>query len=106
MRQDSDDNLRLLRAFDQLPKTIHSTDVFKRHPEVRPEWIMRIIEDPYDEWVETDASGRISRVVAGRVEDASQWIKVILSAQGRLVTAHFDHHLEDRFGGRPWTRNQ
>lgn len=43
MRQDSDDNSRLLRAFDQLPKTIHSTDVFKRHPEVRPEWIMRII---------------------------------------------------------------
>ena len=102
----SDENARLRRAFDLLPKTDHAKDVFERHPEVRPEWVMQIIENPYDEWTETDARSRRSRVIAGRVAGASQWIKVILNPQGQLVTSHFDHHLEDRFGGRPWPQNQ
>ena len=106
MNQQSDENRRLRRAFDRLPKTDHAQDVFERHPEVRPEWVMQVIEDPYEEWTENDARGRHSRVIAGRVVGASQWIKVILNPQGQLITAHFDHHLEDRFGGRPWSQNQ
>ena len=106
MCQRSDEIERLRREFDRLPKTEHAKDVLERHPEVRPEWVMQVIEAPYEEWTENDARGRRSRVIAGRVAGASQWIKVIINPQGLLITAHFDHHLEDRFGGRPWPENQ
>lgn len=106
MRRPAGDDARLRRTFDRLPKTDHANDVFERHPEVRREWVVMVMENPYGEWIETDARGRMSRVVAGRVEGASQWIKVIFNSEGKLITALFDHRLESRFGGRPWPQNQ
>ena len=102
----SAENARLRRAYDMLPKTAHAEFLMERHDDIRPEWVMRIIEDPYDQWVETDNHGRTSQVIAGRIEGASQWIRVVLNLDGELVTAHFDHRLAAKFGGRPWPQNQ
>ena len=97
----SDENARLRRAYDMLPKTAHADPAREQH-EVRREWVAQIIENPYDTWEEIDSEGRPSIVLAGRVEGVSQWIKVVISLDGRLVTAFPDRRLTKRFGERPW----
>ena len=87
MHSDKDENARLRQAFDQLPKTMHGSSLLERHPYMRPEWVMRIIEGPYDQWYEYDIYGRRASVFAGRVEGFSQWIKVALNENGTLVSA-------------------
>ena len=69
---------------------------------MHPEWIMTVIQDPYDQWDEFDIHGRRSMVFAGRVEGFSQWLKVALNENGALVSAFPDWRLQRRFGGRPW----
>ena len=100
------ENARLHRAYDQLPKTMHGSRLLERHPYMRPEWVMRVIEEPYDQWDEYDIYGRRTNVFTGRVEGFSQWIKVVLNENGALVSAFPDWRLERRFGGRPWQNDK
>ena len=85
-----------------LPKTAHAEFLMERHDDIRPEWVMRIIEDPYDQWVETDNHGRTSQVIAGRIEGASQWIRVVLNLDGSwsppISTTDWQQSLEDDRG--------
>ena len=103
----SDEIARLRRAFDRLPKSgSHGRAVTSRHPDMRPEWIMSIIENPYDEWVETDdRTGQNRTVIAGRVPQFRQWIKLVFVGIGdtrELLTAYPDKRLSRKYGGRPW----
>lgn len=106
--EESNDNERLRREFDALPKTPdHGETVLERHPEILPEWVMRIIYDPYGRWQEISASGETSTVLAGRVPEFSQWIRVVLLGDDNLFhTAYPDHRLADLYGGRPWRSAQ
>lgn len=76
------DNARLRRAWEELPKTEHGRHLQSRHPDVRPEWIMRVIEsrDSY-EWIEystTPEEGlRVWRVQVGWVPEIETWIKIV-----------------------------
>ena len=46
--EEPDENERLRREYDALPKTPwHGDDTQERHPDIRPEWVMRVIYDPY-----------------------------------------------------------
>ena len=79
-----------------------------RHPDIKPEWVMRVIEYPYDQWEEITRSGDLRTVIVGRVAQSNQWIKVVFSGIGdsrELITAYQDRRLQKRYGGRPW-RNQ
>ena len=47
----SDDDLerqRLRRVYESLPKTPHGASYPERHPEILPEWIAAIIENPHE----------------------------------------------------------
>ena len=104
---DNGENARLRRAFDRLPKSgSHGSAVTSRHPDVRPEWIISIIEEPYDEWIEThERSGQSRTIIVGRVPQFEQWIKVVFIGVGNsreLLTAYPDRRLSKRYGGRPW----
>jgi hypothetical protein len=66
---------------------------------------MEVIENPVDQWEEVTTQGEIRTILAGRVPNFSQWIKVVLEGSvetGALHTAYGDRRLERRFGGRPW----
>ena len=95
------------RAFEELPKDPHAANWLDNHPDMRPEWVMMVIEQPYSEWVEPDSrTGEPSTILAGRVQASDQWIKVIFKGtdpETRLFkTAYRDRQLRHRFGGRPW----
>ena len=76
-----------------------------RHPGIRPEWVMQIIADPYDQYVDTRPGSEPKTVIVGRVPESRQWIKVVFLGSpetGLFLTAYHDHRLEDDYGGRPW----
>lgn len=103
----SEETRRLRRAFDALPKTTHGEQVLTRHSEVRPEWVMHIVESPYDQWQESDSrTGEPMTILIGRIPNWNRWVKVVFEghspATGRFETAHSDRRLEKRYGGRPW----
>ncbi|MCY3543843.1 MAG: hypothetical protein OXH22_07365 [Chloroflexi bacterium] len=104
---DNGENARLQRAFDRLPKSgSHGSTVTSRHPDVRQEWIISIIEEPYDEWIEThERSGQRKTIVVGRVPEFEQWVKVVFIGVGdnrELLTAYPDRRLSKRYVVRPW----
>jgi hypothetical protein len=92
---------QLRREFDALPKTDpHGMEQQLRHPDIRPEWIMRIIKNPHESWVD-----RGHTILAGRVPEFSRWIKVVFIEDpefGLFNTAYADRRLENYYGGRPW----
>lgn len=92
---------QLRREFDALPKTVpHGMEQQTRHPDIRPEWIMRIIKNPYERWLD-----RGQTVLAGRVPELNRWIKVVFIGNpefGLFNTAYADRRLESYYGGRPW----
>lgn len=96
---------RLLRRYEALPKTEHWIyDSVSRHSDIRPEWIVAVIDDPYEVISELRGLQNVT-VLTGRVPQFSQWIKVVLISEGAelsLFTAYADRRLEDRYGGRPW----
>ena len=102
-----EENRRLRQRFETLPKTAHGELVLARHPDIRPEWVMSIIEEPYDVWNDIDHdTGEPVVIFAGRVPARNRWIKVIYKGHspetGRFETAHFDRRLQRKYGGRPW----
>lgn len=103
---DEDGSLR--REYQELPKTPHGERSERRHPNIQPEWIMRIIRNPYDQWDEVHPrTGEPVTILVGRVPQFSQWIKVVFEGgsveSGSFVTAYADRQLVKRYGGRPWT---
>ena len=96
---------RLRQEYDALPKTPHGVNERRRHEEVQPEWIVRILNDPYDEWPETSTDGELITILVGRVPEFQQWIRIVMlgtRSRGEIHTAYPDRRLEKRFGGRPW----
>ena len=93
---------RLRQAYAAYPKIRgHGETTRQRHSEIQPEWIMSIIENPYDEWLKPD--GR--KNLAGRIPQFNQWIMVILEPHDggwALLTAYANRGLEKKYGGRPW----
>lgn len=106
-----DENLRLLQEYDRLPKVaIHGQEINSRHPDISPEWVTRIINEPYDQWEETDhRTGELRTILIGRVMSFHQWIKVVFSGVGafrKLLTNYPDRRLAQNYGGRPWEIQQ
>ena len=97
---------RLRRQYAALPKTGHGDETIKeRHKDIRPEWVVMVIKDPYDRWPETDDEGLPMTVLVGRVPEYNQWIRVVFYGTpeaGELQTAYPDRRLAKKYGGRPW----
>lgn len=104
---ESESENRLLRQeYDQLPKTeLHGTSNTERHPDVEPEWIMRILADPYDRFEEYRGNTRMT-VIVGRVPQVDQWIRLVFIGDpetGLFHTAYKDRRLARKYGERPWS---
>ena len=104
-------NRRLRQEFDNLPKVSgHGSSAGVRHSDVLPEWIMRIIKEPYDRWEEVNPeNGEVRTILAGRVRQSNQWIKVVFSGTGdslKFITAYQDRRLARKYGGRKWQNQQ
>ena len=106
MTETSDDIARLRREFEELPKVRgHGESVILRHSNIRPEWVIRIIGDPFDRYEERDPAGERQTIIVGRVPESNQWIKLVFIGDpetGILLTAYNDRRLEGKYGGRPW----
>ena len=93
---------RLRQAYDALPKVRgHGETTLQRHSVLQPEWIISIIENPYDQWLKPDRRQNL----VGRIPQFNQWIMVVLEPQDggwALLTAYPHRALEKKYGGRPW----
>ena len=108
MSDSAAENARLLRASHDLPKTSHGEQSERRHSDILPEWIMRVIANPYDQWHEANRrTGEPVTVIVGCVPEFNQWIKVVFEGEsaetGVFVTAYADRQLAKQYGGRPWS---
>ena len=99
---------RLRRAFDAMRKVrVHGEETLERHSDIKAEWIMEIVEKPYDRF-EAYRHGRRRTVIVGRVPQLRQWVSVVFDGDpetGLFLTAYQDSRLEKRYGGRPWQNN-
>ena len=106
MPNDPDEIARLRREFDALPKVPgHGDSALRRHPNIRPEWVMQILQEPFHRYEETGSAGQRCTIVVGRVPQLNQWIKIVFIGEpetGALLTVYNDRRLEDQYGGRPW----
>ena len=96
---------RRQEAYDAYPKTPHGETIPQRHPEARPEWVMSIIENPFDQWPKRGRYGEYRINMAGRVPEFNQWILVVLEYEDeiyRLHSAFPERRMEGKYGGRPW----
>lgn len=97
---------RLRRAFDDLPKVFgHGDSAVIRHPNIRPEWVMQILRDPFHRYEEPGIGRQPDTIVIGRVPESNQWIKLVFIGTpetGALLTVYNDRRLEEQYGGRPW----
>ena len=104
-----EESLRLRQEYEALPKTpAHGAETELPHPNIRPEWVMRIIDAPNDQWEEI-ARGEVRSILVGCVAQFNQWIVVVFIGDtnaGVFHTAYADRRLERRYGGRPWRNAQ
>lgn len=81
-----------------------------RHSDIMPEWIVQVVEDPYDRYEEYTSSGELRTIVVGRVIQSNRWIKVVFIGDpdetGVFLTAYHDKRLIKKYGGRPWLNRQ
>ncbi len=98
--------LQLRREYEALPKVpIHGETTNQRHPDIRPEWVMQVIYDPYDRRQTIMPDGEVRTILVGRVLPFNQWIAVVFLGDeitGALLTCYANRKLSDRYGGRPW----
>ena len=97
--------------FRELRKADRSTEenLRARHPEMKPEWVIQVMENPREQKVET-FRGERRTIMTGRVPEFNQWIVVVLIGDVErdgldnliLLTAYPDRRLEKEYGGRPW----
>ena len=106
MSDEAGESARLRRAFDEMPKTPgHGEIMPQRHGSVRPEWIMRIIAEPYERYEIYTPDGERRTVITGRVPESQQWIMVVFAGDpetGEFLTAYHRKQLARVYGGRPW----
>lgn len=106
MANDPDEIARLHRAFNELPKVPgHGESSVIRHPDIRPEWVMQILREPFHTFEELGSDRQLNTIVIGRVPESNQWIKLVFIGKpetGALLTVYNDRRLEGLFGGRPW----
>lgn len=77
-----------MKYLDQLETTGYYDMVARHsHPEVKDEWIKRVLANPYREVQQND--GRIRYY--GYIEEAEKWIRVI-TEDGKLHNRFLDHH--------------
>lgn len=103
----ADDDIEALRqAFVRLPKVGgHGGTALERHSSIRPEWVMRVIEEPFERYEVHTSYGERRTVITGRVPESSQWIMVVFIGDpetGRFLTAYHNKNLARKYGGRPW----
>ena len=104
---------RLQRRFSELRKADRSIEgnLKDRHPEMKPEWVIQVMEDPYEYEVATSLRGERRTIMYGRVPEYGQWLSVVFIGDiGNdgvdnlvLLTAYPDKRLEKKYGGRPWS---
>ncbi len=108
MPSDPEEIARLRRDFDALPKVPgHGDSALRRHPNIRPEWVMQILREPFHRYEEIGSNGQRHTIIVGRVPELNQWIKIVFIGEpgtGALLTVYNDRRLEDQYGGRPWDR--
>ena len=92
---------RLRSVYEALLKTPHGAIYQERHPEILPEWIAGIIENPHDRWNVLWEDGEIRTILVGSARGFRQWIVVVLMEDGAFQTTYPDRRMEKRFGGRP-----
>ena len=106
MSSDADEIARLRRAFDELPKVPgHGDSALRRHPNIKPEWVMQILREPFHRYEETGDDGQRLTIIVGRVPELNQWIKIVFIGEpetGAFLTVYNDRRLEGLYGGRPW----
>ena len=106
MPSDAEEIARLRREFEALPKVpVHGESALRRHPNIRPEWVMQILREPFHRRDEIGSGGQRHTVIVGRVPQLNQWIKIVFIGDpetGALLTVYNDRRLEDQYGGRPW----
>lgn len=96
---------RLRREYDALPKSLHGQQTTSRHPQIKPEWVVQVINNPYDQKEGVTSRGEPAIILAGRVPEYRHWIKVVLlkTTKGpEYHTAYPDRRLNKIFGGGPW----
>ena len=102
------EDTRLRREYERLPKALgHGGNLLRRHSDLKPEWIMQVINNPYDQWEETTSGGERRTVLVGSVREVREWIKVVFIERDdrtrELLTAYQDRRLAQDYGGKPWT---
>ena len=65
----------------------------RKHPEIRDEWVERVLDNPYHTEVQPDGRMRYY----GYIDEAEKWIRVTIE-DGKLFNRFFDHHALDRWG--------
>ena len=92
---------RLRQAFEALPKVPGDGEsALRRHANIRPECVMRILAEPYGRFEEWQA-GEMRAIIVGRVPESRSWIKVVFVGYpetGVLLTAYNDSRLEGKYG--------
>lgn len=106
MEEPASEIARLREAFERLPKALgHGDSTLQRHSDIRPEWVMQVIAEPYDHYEEIPEGGERYTIIVGRVPESNQWIKVVFIGDpetGLFLTAYSDGRLVRKYGGRPW----
>ena len=101
-----EERAKLRRAFELLPKVArHGETALVRHKLILPEWVMQIIDNPYERYEVYTDEGEWRTVFTGRVTDSLRWIMVVFvgnAETGRFLTAYHNRSLEGKYGGRPW----
>ncbi|MXY20597.1 MAG: hypothetical protein F4Y49_04590 [Dehalococcoidia bacterium] len=67
--------------------------VRQKHPEIRDEWVERVLANPYH--TETQPDGRIRYY--GFIEEAGKWLRLVIE-DGRLHNRFFDRDKLRRWG--------
>ena len=70
-----------------------------KHPEVRDEWVTRILENPNHSLTRL-VTRETRRLLFGFIEEIDRWVLVILTDNSRLLNRHIDRGAM-RWWGRP-----
>lgn len=65
----------------------YDTEVKLKHPDIKDEWVQRVVSNPYR--TEVQADGRIRYY--GYITEEQKWLRVIVE-DGKLLNRFYDHH--------------
>ena len=109
------ENARLQQVWRELPKTGYGRAIQNRHPDILPEWIVRVIESPDSyEWTEyaTTQEGdlQVRTIQVGWLPEIAAWMEVVHEELSDVRQFHTAYRLRDqqaaqRLRGRRTRRN-